>query len=112
MITRDGEAPKQPHLAAIFDEYEVVGRTDVSDIIERAINKIPGERRLFPDLYAHRVTAALLEAGVVAKPRELPVHLLMICNDCGESFVPADEEDVIHGVREYGEMCGGQGRWA
>lgn len=26
-----------------------------------------------------------------------------VCQECGETFVPADEEDLIHGE------CGGQG---
>jgi hypothetical protein len=31
------------------------------------------------------------------------------CGRCGETFVPTDEDDTIHGVREDGEACGGQG---
>ena len=31
------------------------------------------------------------------------------CNDCNETFIPDGEGDLIHGVREDGEMCGGQG---
>lgn len=32
------------------------------------------------------------------------------CSKCGETFVPADEEDTIHLFREDGTECGGQGR--
>jgi len=31
------------------------------------------------------------------------------CGRCGETFVPADENDTVHLVREDGEECGGQG---
>lgn len=31
------------------------------------------------------------------------------CIVCQETFVPADEDDLIHGVHEDGTPCGGQG---
>lgn len=31
------------------------------------------------------------------------------CGRCGETFVPADENDLEHGVREDGTACGGTG---
>ena len=36
-------------------------------------------------------------------------HLLAECSKCGERFVPADEEDTVHLVRDDGTECGGQG---
>lgn len=30
------------------------------------------------------------------------------CSKCGETFCPADEDDLIHLVREDGEECGGE----
>lgn len=32
-----------------------------------------------------------------------------ICGKCAETFVPADENDVVHGVTENGDPCGGVG---
>lgn len=31
------------------------------------------------------------------------------CTDCGEIFVPNDEDDTIHGEHDDGTPCGGQG---
>lgn len=31
------------------------------------------------------------------------------CTACQETFVPADEDDTIHGIHEDGTECGGQG---
>jgi uncharacterized OB-fold protein len=42
---------------------------------------------------------------------DVPVHLTMVCKKCGEMFVPADEDDTIHIVREDGHECGGEGEW-
>lgn len=37
------------------------------------------------------------------------------CTECGETFVPADEDDLIHGLRADETPCGGLGvivgRW-
>lgn len=52
---------------------------------------------------ANVVARRLIDAGRV------PVHLLATCTRCGESFVPADEQDLVHLVREDGEECGGRG---
>lgn len=60
-----GERPKQPHMAAYWDASEAVGRTDVTDVIEAAIEKVEASRRFYPDLYAHLITEALIEAGLV-----------------------------------------------
>lgn len=60
--------PKPPHYAAIFDEALEVRRTDVTDAIERALRKIPAARLMYPDLYAHKVTEALLRAGLLQPP--------------------------------------------
>lgn len=32
-----------------------------------------------------------------------------VCGECGETFNPADEQDTIHGAKESGDECGGQG---
>lgn len=32
------------------------------------------------------------------------------CDQCSETFCPADEQDLIHLVREDGRPCGGPGR--
>lgn len=32
-----------------------------------------------------------------------------ICHKCGEMFVPAYDDDLIHGVKENGDPCSGQG---
>jgi hypothetical protein len=32
------------------------------------------------------------------------------CDRCGETFNPLGETDLIHGVREDGDECGGPGR--
>jgi uncharacterized OB-fold protein len=31
------------------------------------------------------------------------------CLKCGETFIPNDEDDTIHGETEDGVECGGQG---
>jgi hypothetical protein len=31
------------------------------------------------------------------------------CAKCGETFIPADEDDTIHIARADGTECGGQG---
>lgn len=33
-----------------------------------------------------------------------------ICNRCGQTFVPADENDLTHEVKDNGQSCGGRGR--
>lgn len=33
-----------------------------------------------------------------------------VCGKCGETFVPHDEDDLIHGETEDGKPCMGQGR--
>lgn len=60
-----GERPRQDHLAAVYDDALEVGRTDVTDIVETVIARLPAERRLFPELYAHEVTRALIDAGLI-----------------------------------------------
>ncbi len=60
-----GERPAPPHLAELYDRAQEVGRCDVTDLIETVIARLPAERRLYPDLYAHEVTAALIAAGFV-----------------------------------------------
>ena len=67
------EPPKQEHMLKLYDEYQAVGRTDVSDLLEGVIEKLPMEIRLFPDLYAHKLTEALIKAGVVAAQEPTPV---------------------------------------
>lgn len=62
-----GERPRQDHMAQYWDEAQGVGRTDVTDVIERAIDKVPMQTRMYPDLYAHKITEALLKAGLIAK---------------------------------------------
>lgn len=37
------------------------------------------------------------------------LHLEAICNTCHETFLPADETDTIHGVKDDGTDCGQQG---
>lgn len=62
-----GERPKQPHYQRIYDAYVEVGRTDVSDVIETALTALRTEERMFPDLHAHKITAALIEAGLIER---------------------------------------------
>lgn len=61
-----GERPPQSHLAKYWDESQEVGRTDVTDVIEDAIEKINMSMRSYPDLFSHHVTKALIDAGVLA----------------------------------------------
>jgi len=60
-----GQRPKQPHLAEIYDEYEAVGRTDVSDLLQGVLDKIPAAQLMFPDLYVHKLTEALIRRGLL-----------------------------------------------
>lgn len=39
----------------------------------------------------------------------MPEMLEAYCEGCGETFVPADKDDLIHAMTEAGENCGGQG---
>lgn len=32
-----------------------------------------------------------------------------VCGECGETFIPEDENDTIHEVTVLGKECGGQG---
>jgi hypothetical protein len=47
------------------EKSEQVGRQDVSQIVLKVIENMPMERRLYPDLYAHEVTRALIAAGFI-----------------------------------------------
>lgn len=38
-----------------------------------------------------------------------PVGYEARCNKCGETFVPADENDLVHCEREDGTPCEGNG---
>jgi len=58
-----GERPRQPHYAAVWDASQAVGRTEVTDLIEDVLTRLRTEERMFPDLHAHKVTAALIKAG-------------------------------------------------
>lgn len=62
-----GERPKQAHYAVFWDASQEVGRTEVTDIIETAIETVESSRRVYPDLYAHLITAALIKAGIIDK---------------------------------------------
>ena len=62
-----GERPPQTHMAAYWDAAQAVGRTDVTDVIEDAIEGIEHSFRAYPDLYAHKVTQALIDAGLIDK---------------------------------------------
>lgn len=62
-----GPRPRQEHMAKVWDESQDVGRPDVTDVIEKALDKVSAQARLFPDLYAHQITAALLKAGLITK---------------------------------------------
>jgi hypothetical protein len=68
-----GPRPAQAHLAEFWDRSVEVGRTDVTDVIEAAIEKVEASRRFYPDLYAHLITEALIQAGLV--DAELAPHL-------------------------------------
>lgn len=65
-----GDRPKQPHYQVIWDAYQQVGRTEVSDLIEEVLQGLRTEERMFPDLYAHKVTDALIKAGFI--PADAP----------------------------------------
>ena len=45
---------------------EEVGREDVTAVIDATIEALPHHQRLYPDLYAHLVTKALIEAGLLS----------------------------------------------
>ena len=61
-----GDRPVQPHMAAFWDAAQEVGRTDVTAVIESTIEaEVEMSRRFYPDLYAHLITAALIEAGLI-----------------------------------------------
>jgi hypothetical protein len=62
-----GERPAQAHYAVFWDASQAVGRTEVTDLIETAIETVESSRRVYPDLYAHLVTQALIKAGVIDK---------------------------------------------
>lgn len=64
------DVPKQPHYKVIYDAYIETGRTDVSDLIEQTLRKVQTQKLMFPDLYVHEVTAALIKAGII--PAEAP----------------------------------------
>ena len=49
-------------------ESAEVGRQDVSALVERVIQDQPPAMRMYPDLYAHLVTRALLDAGLLVDP--------------------------------------------
>ena len=44
-------------------------RPDVTAVIERALDREDSAIRLYPDLYAQRVTQALIKAGIVPPSR-------------------------------------------
>lgn len=60
-----GDRPRQPHMAKFWDESQAVGRTDVTDLLEETLDRLESSRRLFPDLYAHKLTEALIKAGFI-----------------------------------------------
>lgn len=63
-----GDRPAQPHMAAYWDAAQEVGRTDVTAVVESTIEEqVEASRRFYPDLYAHLITAALIEAGLVER---------------------------------------------
>jgi len=33
-----------------------------------------------------------------------------ICDKCGETFIPSDEEDIMHFIRNDGTDCNGLGK--
>lgn len=45
--------------------------------------------------------------SLVSTPQ--PISLEATCGGCGETFVPADENDLEHGEREDGTPCGSRG---
>lgn len=49
------------------EESEQVGRTDVTAIVIDVVEALPHHLRLFPDLYGHLVTQALIAAGLITK---------------------------------------------
>ena len=43
-------------------------------------------------------------------PRQPKPHILeAVCGKCGETFIPADPQDIIHMVKEDGSFYGGTG---
>lgn len=62
-----GPRPQKSHLTRVWDDAQDIGRTDVTDVIETAIDEIQPQTRLYPDLYAHKITAALIAAGFIER---------------------------------------------
>jgi hypothetical protein len=62
-------ATKPPRLTIeeqAAQEAAAIGRLDVTRIVEQVVDSLPMATRLYPDIYAHKITEALLEAGVLS----------------------------------------------
>ena len=57
--------PPQPHYAKYHDEAIKVGRIEVTNLLGEEIEKIGMSLRSYPDLYAHKLTEAMIRAGLV-----------------------------------------------
>lgn len=62
--------PRQPHFKAIWDEYMGVGRTDVTDLIVKVLSKQSAATLMYPDLYAHKITEALIGADLLGEEEQ------------------------------------------
>ena len=62
--------PPQPHYARYYDEAVRVGRIDVTNEVGKAIEAVNMSLRSYPDLYAHKVTEALIAAGIIAPDQQ------------------------------------------
>lgn len=65
-----GDRPKQPHMYAYWDAAQGIGRTDVTDLIEETIEGLGMSIRSYPDIYAHKITEALIAAGHITKEQQ------------------------------------------
>jgi hypothetical protein len=57
--------------------------------------------------HAERLHAAATAPLHTLDEPTVPIHREAMCGTCGETFVPADDDDVEHATREDGTPCGG-----
>lgn len=57
--------------------------------------------------HAERLHAAATAPLHTLDEPTVPIHREATCGTCGETFIPADDDDVEHATREDGTPCGG-----
>jgi len=69
---------------------EAVGRLDVTAIVQATVEALPHASRLYPDIYAHKVTEALIKAGIIPATTPNPHP---DCPVCGEQITWDSDHD-------------------